>query len=73
MSFILEALKKSENKHRQEKGQNDYSATQEVSQNYHIPVLAIISLTDIIEYLETYENANNKLAIIKEYRHNYGI
>ena len=58
---------------RQEKGQNNFSATQEVSQKYHIPVLAIISLTDIIEYLETYENANNKLAIIKEYRHNYGI
>ena len=58
---------------RQEKGQNNYSATQEVSQQFNIPVLAIITFADIIEYLENCEDTSIKLAIIKEYRHKYGI
>lgn len=58
---------------RQEKGQNNYSATEEISQQLKIPVFSIISFANIIEYLETNEDANNKLAIIKEYRLNYGV
>lgn len=58
---------------RQEKGQNNYSATEEISQKLKIPVFSIISFANIIEYLETYEDANNKLAIIKEYRLIYGV
>ncbi len=58
---------------RQEKGQNNYSATEEISQKLKIPIFSIISFANIIEYLETNEDANNKLAIIKEYRLNYGV
>ncbi|WP_031434317.1 orotate phosphoribosyltransferase [Methylomarinum vadi] len=58
---------------RQEKGQNEKSAVQEVSDNYNIPVLAIISLADIIEFLELDDNSDLQLKIIREYRQHYGI
>lgn len=58
---------------RQEKGQNDKSAVQEVSETYNIPVLAIISLADIIEFLELDDNSGQPLKIIREYRQHYGI
>ncbi|MGZ4958503.1 MAG: orotate phosphoribosyltransferase [Methylomonas sp.] len=58
---------------RQEKGQNDLSAVQEVSSQFGIPVIAIISLADIVEFIEETETGSEKLAIIKAYRQQYGI
>ncbi len=58
---------------RQEKGEQKTSAVQEVSERFKIPVLSIISLTDIIEFLELDGNSAEQLKIIKEYRLNYGI
>ncbi|MCK5120698.1 MAG: orotate phosphoribosyltransferase [Methylomarinum sp.] len=58
---------------RQEKGEQETSAVQEVSERFKIPVLSIISLTDIIEFLELDGNSAEQLKIIKEYRLNYGI
>lgn len=58
---------------RQEKGQNDISATQEVSQRFNMPVVAIICLADIIEFLEINSGAARQLAAIKEYQQSYGI
>lgn len=56
---------------RQEKGQNNLSAVQEVSQHFGIPVVSIISLADIIDYLA--DNADEQVAAIKAYQRVYGI
>jgi len=58
---------------RQEKGQNELSAVQEVSTQFGIPVIAIISLADIIEFIEQNEGTCEKSAIINAYRRQYGI
>jgi orotate phosphoribosyltransferase len=58
---------------RQEKGQNALSAVQEVSAQYDIPVVSIISLADIIEFIQQDPANQEKLAIIKAYRQEYGI
>lgn len=58
---------------RQEKGQNDLSAVQEVSTQFGIPVIAIISLANIVEFIEQHDGNSEKLAIIKSYRQQYGI
>ena len=58
---------------RQEKGQNALSAVQEVSEQFGIPVLSIISLSDIIEFIEHDERYADKLEAIRAYRQQYGI
>ncbi len=58
---------------REEKGEHDKSATQEVSIKFNMPVIAIISLTHIIEYLELYAENQDQLTLIKHYQQDYGI
>lgn len=58
---------------RQEKGQHQKSAVQEVSETYNIPVISIISLANIIEFLESEPHSCDQLSIIREYRRQYGI
>lgn len=58
---------------RQEKGVNDKSAVQEVGEQFGMPVVAIITLAHIIEYLEQDAAGGEKLAIIRAYRQQYGI
>ena len=58
---------------RQEKGENEMSAIQEVSERFKMPVISIISLTNIIEFLEQDESLAEQLEIIKLYRLEYGI
>lgn len=58
---------------RQEKGKNDKSAVQEVSELYKIPVISIICLTQIIEFLELNKNSAKQLEMIKAYRLKYGV
>ncbi len=60
---------------RMEKGKGELSAIQEVEQEYGIPVISIISLNDIIEYLEQSDDAQSRqyLAAMKTYRQEYGI
>ena len=57
---------------RQERGENDLSAVQEVEQRYSIPVASIIKLDDLIEHLETSEEFGRHLADVSAYRDNYG-
>lgn len=57
---------------RQEKGQNAVSAIQEVVDRFGMPVVSIISLTSIVEYL-TEIGANDEINAIKDYQHRYGI
>ena len=58
---------------RQEKGQHEVSATQEVSQRFTMPVCTIITLENIIEFLEEDPSAQKQLDKIKEYQRLYGI
>ena len=57
---------------RQEKGLNDCSAIQEVEVQFAMPVIAIITLANIIEYL-TAEAADEQLKAIQTYQSLYGI
>ena len=57
---------------RQEKGLSDMSATQDVSNKFNIPILSIITLDNIIEYLTNQNNLKDELKFIKEYRKKYG-
>ncbi len=57
---------------REEKGQGGLSAIQEVEQQYHIPVIAIIKLQDLANYLKNQGN-ETILKAINAYRHQYGI
>ena len=57
---------------RQEKGQNDSSAVQEVTAQFGIPVISIINLSNIIEFIANNERWADKLAIIRNYRDQYG-
>ena len=62
---------------RQEKGQGELSAIQEVERDFDTQVVSIVSLADLIEYLQTQVDAQPELAEhlanIKQYRIDYGI
>lgn len=58
---------------RQEKGENSLSATQEIAKKYSIPVFSIITLGDIVNYLETANSFNNELELIKNFQKTYGV
>lgn len=57
---------------RQEKGQNELSAIQEVAHSLNIPVASIVGLTDIIAYLES-GSEQERLEAMQEYRKQYGV
>ncbi|MFI8621791.1 MULTISPECIES: orotate phosphoribosyltransferase [unclassified Marinomonas] len=60
---------------RQERGQGELSAIQEVERDFNMPVISIVSLNDIMTYLA--EQATPELAehldAVKAYRQQYGI
>jgi orotate phosphoribosyltransferase len=56
---------------RQEKGLNDSSAIQEVQDRFNMPVIAIITLENIIDYLTA--ESSDQLNAIKDYQRFYGI
>ncbi len=60
---------------RQERGNGSLSAIQEVEQAFGIPVISIISLNDLIDYME--QHASTELAPhlprVKAYREQYGV
>ena len=58
---------------RQEKGQGDLSAIQEVEQQYGIPVLSIIRLENLVAYLQDQPDMQAHLESIEAYREQYGI
>ena len=57
---------------RQEKGNGELSAIQEVEQIFGISVLSIINLSHIVDYLKTNDNADI-VSRIESYRSQYGI
>ncbi|MBD3610583.1 MAG: orotate phosphoribosyltransferase [Gammaproteobacteria bacterium] len=58
---------------RQEKGQGEKSAIQEVEAEYNIPVLSIIRLEQLIQYLSESEQHQQYLDSVQSYRDQYGI
>jgi orotate phosphoribosyltransferase len=58
---------------RQEKGKAAKSAIQEVQDDYGIPVSSIITMTDLIDYLETDEQFKDHLTAMKAYRDEFGV
>jgi orotate phosphoribosyltransferase len=57
---------------RQERGQGQLSAVQEVEQTLQLPVTSILRLADLIEYLRQSGDAA-QLAAIQRYRGEYGV
>ena len=60
---------------RMEKGNGELSAIQEVEQEFGIPVISIITLNDIIDYLAQANTSSSQkyLDAMKRYRSKYGI
>ncbi len=58
---------------REEKGKGELSAIQEVQRDYGIAVHSIITMSDLIDYLETSGSATQQLTAMHAYRLQYGI
>jgi len=58
---------------RQERIQGNLSAIQEIEQQYQIPVISIITLTDLITYLRVEHLDNTLLQQMESYRAQYGV
>jgi len=58
---------------RQERGQGQLSAIQEVEQDYGMPVVSIVSLTQVLEFLGQDEQLKQHLPAVQAYRDQYGI
>lgn len=58
---------------RQERGRGDISAIQEVERDYQCHVTAIITLADLIAYLEEKPELADHLASVRAYQKEYGI
>ena len=58
---------------RQEKGQKDLSAIQEIEQTYNIPVLAIATLENLLDFARNKQDYSEQLKQLTAYRETYGI
>ena len=62
---------------RQERGQGDISAIQEVEKEFSIPVLSVVSLNQIIDFIEEKSLGDarwlNHLESVRSYRDRYGV
>ncbi|CNI12322.1 orotate phosphoribosyltransferase [Yersinia pekkanenii] len=58
---------------RQERGRGEISAIQEVERDYHCKVIAIVTLNDVIGYLEEKPEMADHLAAVRQYRELYGV
>ena len=58
---------------RQEKGKSELSAIQEVNRDYGIDVFSIITMADLIDYLEGESSFGQHLDAMRSYRSEYGI
>jgi orotate phosphoribosyltransferase len=58
---------------RQEKGNGDLSAIQEVERDYNVPVVSIITLNDLMAYLKSETGDEELLKRITDYREQYGV
>ncbi|CNL73416.1 orotate phosphoribosyltransferase [Yersinia aldovae] len=58
---------------RQERGLGEISAIQEVERDYHCKVISIVTLNDVIGYLEEKPEMASHLAAVRHYREQYGV
>ncbi|KJJ95238.1 orotate phosphoribosyltransferase [Pseudomonas sp. LABIM340] len=58
---------------RQERGKGELSAIQEVERDFSIPVVSIVSLEQVLEYLAGDGQLKQHLAAVEAYRAQYGI
>lgn len=58
---------------RMERGQGTLSAIQEVEQDYGLPVMSILNLNDLIDYLSQQTGDETTLAAMQAYRGSYGV
>jgi orotate phosphoribosyltransferase len=58
---------------RMERGLGDLSAVQEVSRDYAIPVIGIVNLDDLVQYLHAKPEWHETLNAIRNYRDRYGV
>jgi len=58
---------------RQERGQGELSAIQEVQQDFGVSVHSIITMADLIAYIQTDANYSQYLDAMQAYRDQYGI
>lgn len=58
---------------RQEKGQGETSAIQDITEQYQIPVITIINLDDILSFLQSHDEFKQHIDAIEKYRHQYGV
>lgn len=58
---------------RQERGSGEYSALEEVFQQYQIPVVSIVNLQDVLEYLGQKPDLKTWIPAIESYQSQYGV
>lgn len=58
---------------RMERGLGNLSAVQEVKENYGIPVIAIATLTDLLDYLHGEAEMTENLSAVQAYRDLFGV
>ena len=58
---------------RMERGSGELSAVQEVERQYHMPVVSIATLDDLVAFLQTKREMSSNLAAVSEYRENFGV
>ena len=58
---------------RQERGRGQLSAIQEVEQDYGIPVVSIIGVDQLVDYLEHSDKDSQVAQAIRDYRRHYGV
>ncbi|MBI5438514.1 MAG: orotate phosphoribosyltransferase [Nitrosomonadales bacterium] len=58
---------------RMERGQGELSAVQEVQRNFGIPVVSIVTLDDLLGYLQGEAALVQNLATVQSYRNRYGV
>ncbi|UTW44434.1 orotate phosphoribosyltransferase [bacterium SCSIO 12696] len=58
---------------RKEKGRGEYSAIQEVEQEFGVPVISIVTIDHIIDYLREDRDRAHTLSQIIDYRSQYGV
>lgn len=57
---------------RQERGNGPLSAIQEIEQELGLRVISIVSLEDLVEFLEQDADMNSELQRLRAYREAYG-
>ena len=58
---------------RQERGQGELSAVQEVKANFGVPVISIVGLQNVIQHVQNQVSDSGLLTAIQTYRQQYGV